>query len=111
VSLINGCAFCIDMHTKDLRAAGEKEERVALVPVWRETDLFSPRERAALALAEAMTRLADGQVADAIYEAAEKELGPKALVELALAVTTINAWNRMGITFQSKAGVYHPKPQ
>jgi AhpD family alkylhydroperoxidase len=109
VSQINGCAFCVDMHSKDLRAAGESEERRALVCVWREAPSFTPRERAALAFAEAVTTLGPTGVPDAVYEAARTELGDRALVDLTLAIATINAWNRLGVTFQSPAGAYQPK--
>jgi AhpD family alkylhydroperoxidase len=109
VSQINGCAFCVDMHDKDLRAAGEKPERLALLCVWREAPSFTPRERAALAYAEAVTTLGHDPVADAVYEAARAEFGDAGLVELTLGVATINAWNRMGIAFRSVPGVYQPE--
>ncbi|MFT3765608.1 MAG: carboxymuconolactone decarboxylase family protein [Minicystis sp.] len=109
VSQINGCAFCVDMHDKDLRAAGEKPERLALLCVWREAPSFTPRERAALAFAESVTALGHDGVPDAVYEAARAELGDEALIALTLAVATINAWNRFGITFRSVPGGYQPK--
>ena len=109
VSQINGCAFCIDMHDKDLRAAGEKPERLALLPVWREAPSFTPRERAALAYAEAVTVLGHDPVADSVYEAARAELGDAALVELTLAVATINVWNRVNIAFRAPPGAYQPR--
>lgn len=108
VSQINGCAYCIDMHDKDLRAAGEKPERLALLSVWREAPSFTPRERVALAYAEAVTVLGHDPVADSVYEAARTEFGDATLVELTLAVTTINAWNRLNIAFRAPAGAYQP---
>jgi len=108
VSQINGCAFCVDMHDKDLRAAGETPERLALLAVWQEAPSFSPRERAALAYAEAVTRLGHDPVPDATYQAALAEFGDALLVELTLAIATINAWNRLGIAFRSPAGLYQP---
>jgi AhpD family alkylhydroperoxidase len=112
VSQQNGCAFCVDMHDKDLRAMGEKPERLALLCVWREAEsFFTPRERAALAFAEAVTELGHGGVSDAVYEAARAELGDAALVELTLAVVMINAWNRFNIAFRAPAGDYQPRPR
>jgi AhpD family alkylhydroperoxidase len=108
VSQINGCAFCIDMHDKDLRAIGETPERLALLCVWREAPSFTPRERAALAYAEALTVLGHEGVSDAVYEAAQAELGDEALVGLTLAVATINTWNRFNIAFRTPAGTYRP---
>lgn len=108
VSQINGCAYCVDMHDKDLRAAGEKPERLALLCVWREAPSFTPRERAALAYAEAVTTLGHDGVSDAVYEAARAELGDAALVDLTLAVATINVWNRLNVAFQTPAGGYQP---
>jgi AhpD family alkylhydroperoxidase len=109
VSQINGCTYCVDMHAKDLRAAGETEDRLALVCVWRDAPSFTPRERAALALAEALTTLGPAGVPDEVYEAARAELGDRALVDLTLAIATINAWNRINVAFQSPAGAYQPK--
>lgn len=106
VSQINGCAYCIDMHAKDLLANGETPERMALVVVWREAPNFTPRERIALAYAEAVTRLGPNGIEDAPYDRALSEFGEASLVELTLAIATINAWNRLGITFQSTPGAY-----
>jgi AhpD family alkylhydroperoxidase len=108
VSQINGCAFCVDMHTKDLRAAGEKTERIDCLITWREAPFYSPRERAALRWAEAVTRLGREGVDDASYEEAKTEFGEAALAELTLAIGTINTWNRLGIAFRSAAGSYQP---
>jgi AhpD family alkylhydroperoxidase len=109
VSQINGCAFCVDMHDKDLRAAGETPERLTLLCVWREAPSFTSRERAALALAEAITTIGHDGVSDDVYDAARAEFGDAALVELTLAVVTINAWNRMNIVFRSPVGGYQPE--
>ena len=109
VSQINGCAYCIDMHTKDLRAAGETEQRLYLLPVHREAPCYSDREQAAFAWAEAVTRLGEGGVPDAVYDEARRHFGEQEMVELTLAVGTINMWNRMGIAFRTPAGSYTPK--
>lgn len=111
VSQLNGCAFCLDMHTKDARAAGESEQRLYLLSVWRETDFFSPREQAALAWAEAVTHLGPHGVPDAVYAQAQAEFGDKALVDLTLAVIAINGWNRLAVPFRSVAGSYQPPAQ
>lgn len=107
-SQINGCAWCLDMHTKDARARGETEQRLYLLPAWRETGLYTPRERAALAWAEAVTRLTDQHVPDAVYDEARRHFDEKALVDLTLAVIAINGWNRLSIAFQVEAGSYQP---
>ncbi len=106
VSQINGCAYCIDMHWKDLRAAGETEQRLYGLDAWRESPYYSERERAALAWAEAVTRVTDGHVPDAIFAAAQAQFSDTELVDLTLGVTTINAWNRIAIAFRSEAGTY-----
>jgi AhpD family alkylhydroperoxidase len=108
VSQINGCAYCLDMHAKDLRAGGEKDERIDTLGAWRETPFFSDRERAALAWAEAVTKIATGPVSDAVYEEAKRHFDDAALVELNLVVATINAWNRFGVAFQLVPGHYKP---
>ena len=108
VSQINGCAFCVDMHNKDLRAGGETAERLALVAVWHDAHNFTPRERAALAWAEAVTRLGHAAIPDALYEATQAEFGDAGLVELTLAVATINTWNRINIAFRTPSGKYQP---
>jgi AhpD family alkylhydroperoxidase len=108
VSQMNGCAYCIDMHWKDLRAAGEGEQRLYGLDAWREAPYYSARERAALAWAEALTRVTDGHVPDALFEEARKEFKETELADLALAVVTINAWNRLAIAFRSPAGAYQP---
>ena len=108
VSQINGCAFCLDMHTKDARAAGETEQRLYVLPAWRETDFYTPRERAALAWAEALTRLTDQEVSDAVYQEARLHFDEKALVDLTLAIVAINGWNRLSMGFRAQAGAYQP---
>lgn len=108
-SQINGCAQCLDMHSKDARAAGETEQRLYLLGAWREAaHLYSDRERAALALTEAATKLGEHHVPDDVYEAARAVFSEAELVKLSLAISLINAWNRMNITFEVKAGDYQP---
>lgn len=99
-SQINGCAFCLDMHSRDAREAGESERRLYVLPAWRETTLFTPREQAALAWTEALTLITDGHASDADYEFAKSQFSDAELVNLTLAITTINAWNRFAIGFR-----------
>jgi AhpD family alkylhydroperoxidase len=108
-SYLNGCAFCIDMHTKDARAEGETEQRLYAVPVWHETPFFTPRERAALAWTEAVTRLGEGGVSDEVYDAAREQFDEAELVRLSMAIVAINGWNRLSIAFRSEVGSYQPK--
>ena len=96
-SQLNGCAYCIDMHTKDARAAGETEQRLYALPAWRETPFFTGRERAALAFAESVTLLASTHVPEADYEAVAKEFGPAEIGALVALLVAINAWNRIGV--------------
>jgi AhpD family alkylhydroperoxidase len=107
-SQINECAFCIDMHTKDARAAGETEQRIYALNAWRETPFFSDRERAALEWTEAVTRIGRG-VPDELYAAARHHYSEKELVDLTWAVAAINAWNRIAISFRAVPGSYQPK--
>jgi AhpD family alkylhydroperoxidase len=107
-SQINGCAFCLDMHTKDARAQGETEQRIYALNAWRETPFFSDRERAALAWTEAVTRIGEG-VSDALFAEASGQFSEKELADLTWAVAAINAWNRVAISFRSVPGVYQPK--
>ena len=109
VSQINGCAFCLDVHSKDLRESGETEQRLYLLDAWRESPFYSDRERAALSWAEALTLITADHVPDEIYEAARKEFNEQELFDLTLAVTTINTWNRFGIAFRTTPGVYRPE--
>ena len=108
VSQINGCAYCLDMHSKDLRHVGETEQRIYMISAWRETPLFTDRERAALAWAEAVTLLNKGHVPDEVYEEVRKEFSEEELIDLTLAVATINSWNRLNIAFRTTAGGYQP---
>ena len=108
-SQINGCAFCLDMHTKDARARGETEQRLYTLSAWRETPFFTDRERAALAWTEALTKIADTQdVPDTVYEAARAQFTEQELVDLSLAIVAINGWNRLCIAFRKEAGTYQP---
>jgi AhpD family alkylhydroperoxidase len=107
-SQINGCAYCIDMHSKDLRAAGESEERLYLLDAWREAPFYSDRERAALEWTEAVTLIAEDHVPDAVYEQARKQFSDEELVKLTLAVVAINGWNRFSIAFRAAPGHYQP---
>jgi AhpD family alkylhydroperoxidase len=108
VSQINGCAFCLDMHTKDARAAGESEQRLYLLAAWRETTFYTPRERAALAWAEALTQLPGNEVSDALYEEVRRQFDEKSMVDLTMAVIAINGWNRLAVPFRSEVGSYQP---
>jgi len=110
VSQINGCAYCLDMHSKDARAAGETEQRLYVLPAWREAPFYSERERAALAWAEALTHLAahDQSAPDELYEQARAQFDEKELVDLTLLVTLINSWNRINIAGQPEVGGYKP---
>jgi AhpD family alkylhydroperoxidase len=108
VSQINGCAYCIDMHWKDLRALGESEQRLYSLDAWRESGFHSDRERAALAWAEAVTLLHEGQVSDAAYAEARAALSDTEVAKLTLVVSQINAWNRLSIASRLVAGTYEP---
>jgi AhpD family alkylhydroperoxidase len=110
-SQINGCAYCIDMHSKDLRAEGENEQRLFLLDAWRESPFYSDRERAALAWTEAVTLITDGHVPDEVYEEARQHFTDDELVKLTLAIVAINGWNRLGIAFRAPAGSYRPARQ
>jgi AhpD family alkylhydroperoxidase len=108
VSQINGCAYCLDMHWKDLRAIDEGEQRMYSLDAWRECPYYSERERAALAWAEAVTRVADGHVPDAVHETARAAFSEAELAQLTLAVAAINAWNRLSIAARLVPGRYKP---
>jgi AhpD family alkylhydroperoxidase len=110
-SQINGCAYCIDMHTKDARAHGETEQRLYALSAWRETPFFTDRERAALAWAEAVTEVGQNHVPDEVYELARQHFSEKELVDLTLAVVAINGWNRLAISFRKVPGTYQPAHQ
>jgi AhpD family alkylhydroperoxidase len=108
VSQINGCAYCLDMHWKDLQAEGEKEQRMYSLDAWRETPYYSDRERAALAWAEAVTNITDGHVPDEVYEQTRQHFSEQELADLTLAVAAINVWNRLSIAFRIVPGTYQP---
>lgn len=105
-SQLNGCAYCLDMHWKDLRALGEQEQRLYSLDAWRECPYYTDRERAALEWTEAVTSIADGHVSDAVYEAVRPHFTEKELADLTLAVATINAWNRLSIAARIVPGGY-----
>jgi AhpD family alkylhydroperoxidase len=107
-SMLNGCAYCVDMHTKDARAIGETEQRLYAVAAWHEAPFFSPAERAALALTDALTLLPGNPLPDAVLAAAEAELGPEGLAAATWIAITINAWNRVAIAGHERAGEYEP---
>jgi len=108
VSQINGCAYCLDMHSKDLRAAGETEQRLYLLQAWREAPFYTDRERAALAWAESVTLVAETHVPDNVYEEARKQFSETELTNLTLAVVTINGWNRLSVALRVTPGTYQP---
>ena len=107
-SQINGCAYCIDMHTKDARNEGESEQRLYGLIAWRETPFYSERERVALAWTEAVTKIGENHVSDEIYNQARMHFSEKELVDLTFAVIAINSWNRLAISFQTPPGSYLP---
>src|SRR5512143_3301829 len=107
-SQINGCAYCIDMHSKDARAAGETEQRLYSLDAWRETPFYSDRERAALAWTEAVTLIGEDHVPDDVFELAHAHFDDRELVELTLAIVAINGWNRFAIAFRTVPGTYQP---
>ncbi len=106
VSQINGCAFCLDMHSKDLRAMGESEQRLYTLDAWREAPFYTERERAALGWAEAVTKITNGNISDEVFETARKQFSEEELIDLTLAVTTINTYNRVNIAFRPPVGTY-----
>jgi AhpD family alkylhydroperoxidase len=107
-SQINGCAYCIDMHTKDARARGETEQRIYALDAWRETPFYTDRERAVLAYAEAVTLVHQGHVPDFVFAEVRKHFSEAELVNLTLAIATINVWNRLAISLRSVPGEYQP---
>ena len=107
-SQINGCAFCIHTHTQDALKYGEKLERLFLLDAWEESPIYTSRERAALALTEAVTKVTEGHVPDAVYAMARSQFNEKELADLVVTITTINAWNRISITFWSLPRVESP---
>jgi AhpD family alkylhydroperoxidase len=110
VSQINGCAYCLDMHWKDLDALGEPAQRLYGLDAWRESPYYTDRERAALAWAEAVTLITDGHAPDAVFAEARAQFSEKELADLTLAIATINAWNRLSIAGRLTPGAYQPSP-
>jgi AhpD family alkylhydroperoxidase len=108
-SVLNGCAYCIDMHTKDARAKGETEQRLYAVATWHEAPFFSPAERAAFALTDALTQLPGNPLPDAVVAEAEQQLGAESLAAATWIIVTINAWNRIAIAAHMQAGDYEPE--
>jgi AhpD family alkylhydroperoxidase len=108
-SIINHCAYCIDMHWKDLRALGETEQRLYGLPAWREAPYYTDRERAAFVWTEAVTVITDGYIPDDAYETVQQHFSEKEIVELTMVIVTINAWNRLSVSARTTAGTYQPK--
>ncbi len=108
-SQLNGCAWCLDMHSKDARAEGESEQRIYMLSAWQEAPFYSDRERAALAWTEAVTLVAESHVPDDVYEEARKQFSEKELVDLTLAIIEINGWNRLNVSFRTVPGDYKPR--
>jgi AhpD family alkylhydroperoxidase len=110
-SQLNGCAYCIDMHWKDLRAIGEGEQKLYGLDAWEEAPYYTERERAAMAWTEAVTLLTDGHVSEQVYGAVRSQFSAKELCDLTLAIATINAWNRLSIAARLDPGRYEPSPR
>ena len=108
-SQVNGCAYCLDMHTKDARLAGETEQRLYGLSAWRETPFYSERERAALAWTEALTLISQSEISDELYQATRNHFNEKEMVDLTMAIIAINGWNRLAISFRTLPGSYQPK--
>lgn len=107
-SQLNGCAYCMDMHSKDARSGGESEQRLYLLSAWREAPFYSDRERAALAWTEAVTKIAEKSVEDKLYEEVRRYFNEKEVTDLTFAIIAINAWNRLAISFRATPGSYQP---
>ena len=107
-SQLNECAYCIDMHSKDARKAGETEQRLYALSAWRETPFFSERERAALEWTEALTKLSSTHVSDELYDSVKKHFSDEEMVVLTISIVAINGWNRLGVGFRSEVGTYQP---
>ncbi len=107
-SQINGCVYCLDMHWKDARAAGETEQRLYSLSAWRETPFYTDRERAALQWAEILTRISQEDVSDEVYQEARRHFSDEELVNLTMAVVVINGWNRLAVSFRTVPGTYQP---
>jgi len=110
-SQINGCAYCLDMHSKDARAEGESEQRLYALEAWREAPFYSERERAALEWVEALTLVAGSHVPDEVFERARKQFSEKELIELSIVAVAINGWNRLCVAFRVQPGTYQPRKQ
>ena len=110
-SQMNGCAYCMDMHTKDARLAGETEQRIYALTAWRETPFFTDRERAALEWTEAVTRVGDTHVSDDVFERVREQFTEAELVALTFAVVVINSWNRLAVSFRVPPGTYQPRAE
>jgi len=110
-SQINGCAYCLDMHSKDLRAIGETEQRIYSLDAWRECPYYTDRERAAMEWTEAVTLVAEGHVSDSDWESVRNVFRERELADLTLAIAAINAWNRLSIAARITPGTYRPAPQ
>ena len=108
-SQINGCAYCVDMHSKDARSKGESEQRLYSLSVWREAPYYTERERAALALTESVTLIATQRVTDEVYAEASRHFSDEELVKLLIGISIINIWNRFAITFRDEPGSYEPE--
>jgi AhpD family alkylhydroperoxidase len=109
-SQINGCAYCLDMHSKDARSLGETEQRLYGLDAWREAPYYTDRERAALEWTESLTLVTEGHVPDEVYERTREQFSEKELVDLSMIAVAINGWNRLAIAFRSEAGSYQPQP-
>jgi len=107
-SQINGCAYCLDMHSKDLRAEGETEQRLYMLEAWRESPQYTDRERGALAWTEAVTLINDGHVPDEVFEEVREQFSDEELIDLTLAICTVNSWNRLNVAFRTTPGTYQP---
>jgi AhpD family alkylhydroperoxidase len=107
-SMINGCAYCLDMHSKDARAKGESEQRLYALSAWRETPFYTERERAALAWTEAVTLVHQSHVPDSLYEETRRHFTSREITDLTWAIVAINGWNRIAISFRSVPGEYEP---
>ncbi len=108
-SQLNGCAYCLDMHSKDARAAGESEQRLYVLSAWRESPFYTDRERAALAWTEAVTLISEHEIDDELYQDMREHFAEKELVDLTLAIVAINGWNRLSISFRHDVGSYQPR--
>lgn len=106
---LNGCAYCVDVHTKDARVAGETEQRLYAIPVWRETPFFTARERAALAWTESVTDVGHTGVPDDVYEEAREEFSDSELIALTMVIIAINGWTRLAVSFRTEPGTYQPR--